>query len=521
MAKNPGLLRKAHFLGAKIRSLRKQNGLTLEDLSVRCIQIDAEAAPSVSYLSMIETGQRMPSEKMLLLFAQIFQKDMAWFLDGEPVSVKSIPSSQHSGGIDGMPLEPGFLFSKELLRTAIPELLAQTGTSGRQFAHLLIRAHQESHRNRFPALERAAEEVGQKKFPLQLEDLFVLCKKLGLKIVWFDKDPLLSQTNNPRSIKTLVRSFFEPPGTIYINKQLEAQPNRLRYDLAGHIAHKVLHGGDGLCSLNAAGTGTMTSSVSESYTAINSKDILYAWRDFECSFFAGALLCPKFPFRQFLSKNSYAINCGEQLGLTYSVVMRRMTAVSPYEHWHYFDAYPPGILQAVYRGNGIPLPWGNMRMVLDPCKHWAVFRLFDKASSKPTAQISILKNEGDSKLYCCESVQTKDAAGNKHVVCAGVDLAPGLQAQGFDAEEIIAAIEEDCQKKSGSAMVPKLARTAIDSVGKILNIGWVSAGLENEARIICPRSASCPRTPSCVASISKESQNWDEEIKHKIVLGAG
>ncbi len=48
-----GLKRKAHFLGTKIKGLRKRNHLTLEDLSVRCVQIDAEAGPSVSYLSMI------------------------------------------------------------------------------------------------------------------------------------------------------------------------------------------------------------------------------------------------------------------------------------------------------------------------------------------------------------------------------------------------------------------------------------------------------------------------------------
>ena len=52
------LLRKSHFLGAKFRTLRKRNGLTLQDLSARCIQLDADLAPSVSYLSMIETGQR-------------------------------------------------------------------------------------------------------------------------------------------------------------------------------------------------------------------------------------------------------------------------------------------------------------------------------------------------------------------------------------------------------------------------------------------------------------------------------
>ena len=35
-----------------------------------------------------------------------------------------------------MPLEPAFLFSHELLQNALPELLSQTGTTGRQFAQL-------------------------------------------------------------------------------------------------------------------------------------------------------------------------------------------------------------------------------------------------------------------------------------------------------------------------------------------------------------------------------------------------
>ena len=48
MTVQQGLRRKAHFLGTKIKSLRKRNHLTLEDLSVRCVQMDAEAGPSVS-----------------------------------------------------------------------------------------------------------------------------------------------------------------------------------------------------------------------------------------------------------------------------------------------------------------------------------------------------------------------------------------------------------------------------------------------------------------------------------------
>ncbi|MFN9959748.1 MAG: helix-turn-helix domain-containing protein, partial [bacterium] len=60
-----GLLRQGHFLGSKLRTLRKRNGLTLEELSSRCVQLSTDHAPSVSYLSMVETGKRMPSTEML------------------------------------------------------------------------------------------------------------------------------------------------------------------------------------------------------------------------------------------------------------------------------------------------------------------------------------------------------------------------------------------------------------------------------------------------------------------------
>ena len=151
-------MRRAHFLGTKIKSLRKRNRLTLEDLSVRCVQIDAEAAPSVSYLSMIENGKRVPSERLVRIIADIFQKDLSWFYD-ESLDAKAIDPAPTTSAVAGMPLEPGFLFSENLLQLAIPELLAQTGTNGRQFAHLLIRAHQETNQNRFPDLERVKADL--------------------------------------------------------------------------------------------------------------------------------------------------------------------------------------------------------------------------------------------------------------------------------------------------------------------------------------------------------------------------
>ena len=144
-------IRQSHFLGTKLRALRKRNGLTLEELSARCIQRDAQRAPSVSYLSMIESGKRVPSAAVLALLSSLFQREPRWFLDNNPETETGV-TPQRAGGAAGVPLEPSFLFSKELLQAAIPELLAQTGTTGRQFAHLLIRSHQEMSRNDFPDL---------------------------------------------------------------------------------------------------------------------------------------------------------------------------------------------------------------------------------------------------------------------------------------------------------------------------------------------------------------------------------
>src|SRR5579872_4535099 len=305
-----GLIRQGHFLGAKLRSLRKRNGLTLDELSSRCIQRDVSIAPSVSYLSMIESGKRAPSEELLSLLAAVFQRDPGWFLDESADLELSMPASP-GGGAARIPLEPAFLFSKSLLQAAIPELLAQTGTSGRQFAHLLIRSHQEMSRNDFPDLERAADHVGERRFPLAVEDLMRLARRHGLEIRWFERKPVLARDKD-REVRSMVRSFYEAPNVVYANRALQADPARLKFDLAAHIAHKVLHGGDGLKSPHATG-GEMGGSPEGASGAagLDPQDVLHAWRDFECSFFAGALLAPRLPFRRFLTRERHRVEAGQ------------------------------------------------------------------------------------------------------------------------------------------------------------------------------------------------------------------
>ncbi len=563
MTTHKGLRRRAHFLGTKIKSLRKRNNLTLEDLSVRCVQVDAQAAPSVSYLSMIENGRRVPSEPLLRIIADIFQKDVDWFFD-QSLDDPAIDPAPADSPVSALPFEPGFLFSESLLQLAIPELLAQTGTTGRQFAHLLIRAHQESSKNRFPDIERAAESVGRKLFPLRLDDVFDFAADLGLQIQWFDKSPFKDRgdtdvpldtvvrsffdapnkvyLNNalketPSRLKfalanniahkvlvpldTVVRSFFDAPNRVYLNNALKKTPSRLKFDLANNIAHKVLHDGDGARAPQVSG-GRVTGRRHDADSPnVDAQDILFAWRDFECSYFAAALLAPKTPFRQFLARHAYAIDVGDKAELSTTLVMRRMSSVSPYPHWHYFDAYPPGNLRAVYRGNGIPLPWGNMRMISDPCQHWAVFRMLNTHSTKPSAQISVLRSGDDKRLYCCQSIRSKDAAGNPHVLCVGVDLAPALRAQNIDPSETIDEIERSCNATGGTGAIPKNARQQLDSVGKILNIGWIAEGTQKDATIICPRSTTCPREKHCIGKQPPKLKPQIDQIRESLLATKG
>ena len=482
--------RKSHFLGTKIKSLRKRNNLTLEDLSIRCIQMNPESAPSISYLSMIENGKRVPSEDLVDVIATIFQKQKKWFFD-ESLDAKAIDPTPETSAVKGMPLEPGFLFSDQLLQSAIPEMLSQTGTTGRQFAHILIRAHQESNQNRYPDIERAADSVGLKRFPLTLQDLMDITKRLGIKIKWFESETSRENITTSKTLKTVVRSFFDTPNIIYLNNLLKKIPARLKYDLANQIGHFVLHAGDGARGAQVSGGKASVRRDHIGAPNMDAKDILFAWRDFECSYFAAALLCPKTSFRQFLAKNSYSIDIANKLELTTALIMRRMTSVSPYPHWHYFDAYPPGNLRAVYRGNGIPIPWGNMTSLSEPCEHWAVFRMLYINDSKPSSQISILNSDEGRKLYSCNSIRRRDAAGNWHVICAGLDLKPALLAQGYDAEETINLIFDSCNGIGGSGRIPEQAKVQIRSISKILNVGWISEGTDRDATVICPRGTCC------------------------------
>ncbi len=511
------LYRKSHLLGTKLKNIRKLNKLTLEELSERCSQHSPSNAPSVSYLSMIENGKRLPSEDVLKQIAVVFQKDSSWFMD-ENLDI-GIPEFQNNIKKNkGLPLEPRFLYSKELLEGAIPELLDQSGISGRQFAQLLIRSYQEANYNRFPDIEKVADEIGQNQFPLKINDIKKLYKANGLKIKWFKQNRVTTSTPQMEN-KMLLRSFYESPSEVYVNESLKKDKQRLKYDLTAHLGHKILHQGDGLRSIISSGSNTFDAYGGQENVS-SSHDVLMAWHDFESSFFAGALLCPRKPFRSYLIKKEHdMLAAAKDLELSPAHVMRRVTAVSNYIHWHYFEAHQPGYLSAIYRGNGIPLPFGNMSMATNPCPNWSVFSLLNQNYvHNPQSQISILKDNEQSYLYCCYSIRRKDLAGNLKLYTLGIDLIPSLKNQGIDSQEVLSELEETCQKNGGEGEIKTNIKSSIEKISKILRIHWLRDSLENNAKIICPKSPLCPRENQC-KPVQKDYQfNEIEDLRENILL---
>jgi hypothetical protein len=104
-------------------------------------------------------------------------------------------------------------------------------------------------------------------------------------------------------------------------------------------------------------------------------------------------------------------------------------------------------------------------------------------------------------------------------LCAGVDLAPALAAQNIDAMKTIDMIESSCNRGGGSAAIPVEARKQLESISRILNIGWIADGSERDATIICQRSSNCPRDKHCLGKQSPKLKPKIDEIRDSIVAG--
>ena len=82
-------------------------------------------------------------------------------------------------------------------------------------------------------------------------------------------------------------------------------------------------------------------------------------------------------------------------------------------------------------------------------------------------------------------------------------------------------IEASCNRGGGSAPVPAEAKRRLDSIGKILNIGWIAEGARKDATIICPRSSGCPRDHHSLGKVKPRLQPQIDEIRESLMARRG
>jgi hypothetical protein len=132
--------------------------------------------------------------------------------------------------------------------------------------------------------------------------------------------------------------------------------------------------------------------------------------------------------------------------------------------------------------------------------------MIDGHQRESGSQISVLRDQHRSLLYCCHSIRTRDMAGNLHVLSVGIDLAPALDANGVDSGEIIGAITHECMHRRGEPAMPPAAVSALRAAARVLNIAWIEEALAHPPRIICPRSSRCPRPERCESAVPSRAR---------------
>ncbi len=69
------------------------------------------------------------------------------------------------------------------------------------------------------------------------------------------------------------------------------------------------------------------------------------------------------------------------------------------------------------------------------------------------------------------------------------------------------------------ARIPKAAAQDLGAVANVLNIAWIEDALAQPARIICPRSAGCPRPERCAGARPRPSRAREISDVREEILG--
>ena len=90
--------------------------------------------------------------------------------------------------------------------------------------------------------------------------------------------------------------------------------------------------------------------------------------------------------------------------------------------------------------------------------------------------------------------------------------------QGYNKEEILTSIYNDCSDNNGSKILSDKYKKIIYQIGTILNIAWLNDAAESPVDIICQRSTNCPRLENCENfPKSRKKISWTNQIKDDIL----
>ena len=369
----------------------------------------------------------MPSERLVEIIADIFQKDVSWFLDENPrgrADRDAIAHRRHRrhAARAGIPV---------FVRDAADGSAGITGPDRHNRKAVCTPAHPRHIRSPttivFPTSSEPRKVSGKKQFPLSTEDVKRMAESVGLEIRWFDRPAFRDKDEALQPLESLVRSFYRAPNIVFMNNALKENPARLKIRTGQpHCAQDparrrrrpratdIRRPGHrqaarrGIAEHGRQGHPVRLGAIS---SAVTSRPPSWDRKRRSGSF---------------LAKEAYAIDSGDKVELSTALIMRRMPSVSPTPTGTtstptHPETCAPSIAAMAFRCRGAICAW---------CPTPASTGRYSACSARdqrsPPRRFPCCETATTSGWYCCESIRGKDAAGNWHVMCAGIDLAPAL-----------------------------------------------------------------------------------------------
>jgi hypothetical protein len=378
------------ILGAKLKHLRLERGLTLKELA-------EVSGLSISYLSEIEKGKKYPKPDKLLDLAAALELPFDELVSLRVADdLEPLRQVARSPFLQEFPLELFGLHAEDLfsLMTDDPEragaLIHALLDIGRlydihveQFLMAALRAYQQMNHNCFPDLEKAAEayrhERGWGDRPrLALEDLTgILEAEHGVRV----DETVLHADPELAGFRSVLAPGRRP--VLHLN-------SRLRSIQKSFVVAR---------ELGALRLGLGPRAASSPWLEVETFDEIL--NNFKASYFAGALLLPQEPvladLDRFLARETWdgaaLLDLMGRYGVTPEMFLHRWTQLAPrsqgleeifFARFHHYRAEDLFRLTKVFNLSRVPVPHALGRAE-HHCRRWAALRLLRELAEDPAA----------------------------------------------------------------------------------------------------------------------------------------